>query len=193
MVAGKIKELMNLGEQAEENGDIQNAVKYYQAAAAAGSTDGLASIGLLYQYGTGVMESTEEALKWYQKVIDAGDLDGWWLKGNAYWEVGDYDNAVKCYEIVAGEETNCRYAAIYNLAQAYHYGEGKQKNIAIALSLYHQSADGGEATAMLTLGDLFAQGEIVCKDEMSAVYWYNMARKAGNEEAEKRIEELNQR
>ena len=121
-------ELISMGTEAEERGDIQNAIKYYQAAANAGSTDGLASIGLLYLYGTGVKESVDDALAWFQKVIDAGDMDGWWLKGNAYKEVGDYNSAVKCYEIAAEKANNCRYVAVYELAQAYHYGEGKKKN-----------------------------------------------------------------
>lgn len=68
------------GAQAEDNGGIQDAIQYYQAAADAGDTDGLASIGLLYQYGTGVKKSFDMALAWFQKVIDAGDMDGYWLK-----------------------------------------------------------------------------------------------------------------
>ena len=183
-------ELISMGTEAEERGDIQNAIKYYQAAANAGSTDGLASIGLLYLYGTGVKESVDDALAWFQKVIDAGDMDGWWLKGNAYKDVGDYNSAVKCYEIAAEKANNCRYVAVYELAQAYHYGEGKKKNNAIALALYHQAAENGEAMAMMALGDMFLQGDIVVKDKQGALYWYNEAYEAGSEEAKERIESI---
>ena len=58
----------------------------------------MASIGLLYQYGTGVEKSYEFALEWYQKVIDAGDMDGWWLMGNIFNELNDYNKAIECYE-----------------------------------------------------------------------------------------------
>lgn len=187
---GKAEEFMRLGTQAEENGDIKEAIKYYQSAAEAGSTDGLASIGLLYQYGTGVDESIDIALKWFQKVIDAGDFDGYWLKGNAYKEIGDYENAVICYEKAAENGGNCKFFAVYDLAQAYHYGEGKGKNFAIALELYHKSAENGEAVAMLTLGDLFRQGEIVCQDNECAIYWYGKAKEAGSNEAKERLMEM---
>ncbi|MBE6086309.1 MAG: sel1 repeat family protein [Selenomonas ruminantium] len=187
----KADEFMELGAQAEDNGEIQDAIKYYQAAADAGDTDGLASIGLLYQYGTGVKESFDTALEWFQKVIDAGDMDGYWLKGNAYKEIGDYESAVKCYEIAIEKGGNCKYYAIYDLAQAYHYGEGKEKSFAKALELYHQSADNGETVAMLALGDLFRQGDIVRQDNASAIYWYRKARDAGSEEAEERLNEIN--
>ena len=90
-----------LGMEAEEKGDVEKAMHYYKLAADAGNTDGMASIGLLYQYGTGVEKSYEFALEWYQKVIDAGDMDGWWLMGNIFNELNDYNKAIECYETAA--------------------------------------------------------------------------------------------
>ena len=73
------KGLIDLGNQAEWDGDVEKAIHYYKLAADAGNTDGLASIGLLYQYGTGVEQSYNLAIEWYQKIVDAGDVDGWYL------------------------------------------------------------------------------------------------------------------
>ena len=63
----KYEELMELGGHAEDAGKIKEAIDYYQQAAEAGTTDGLAAIGMLYQNGTGVEQSYDTALVWYQK------------------------------------------------------------------------------------------------------------------------------
>ena len=169
------EELMDLGLQAEESGDTGSAIKYYQAAAEAGSTDGLASIGLLYQYGTGVEQSYEKALAWYQKVIDAEDMDGYWMQGNVYREAEEYETAVKCYEIAAEKGENCRYAAIYELARAYRYGVGAEENFPLALDYYQRAASNGVVEAMFDLGAMYAGGEGVAQDFDIANYWYEMA------------------
>lgn len=88
------KELLKLGEQAEAAEDFETAMKYYQEAAEAGNTDGMVSIGLLYQNGKGVEASAETTLKWYQKIIDAGDSDGWWFAGTAYEDMEEYEKAL---------------------------------------------------------------------------------------------------
>lgn len=183
-----IEELMELGVQAEETGDIGSAIKYYQAAAEAGSTDGMASVGLLYQYGTGVEQSYDKAAEWYQKVIDAEDMDGWWMQGNVYREMEDYDNAFKCYEIAAEKGNNCRYAAIYELARMYRYGVGTEENFPLALDYYQRAASQGIVEAMVDLGEMYSNGEDVEKNYDIANYWYEKAATEG--EAGKAFGEL---
>ncbi len=184
---GSIDELMNLGDEAKEAGDVEAAIKYYEKAGIAGNTDGFAAVGLLYQYGEGVELSHDTALSWYQKIIDAGDTDGYWLKGNTYREMENFDAAVDCYEKAFDGNGNCKKWAAFELAKAYHYGEGKEENSAKALELYHLAAGNGLDSAMLTLAQLFDCGEIVQEDDESAFYWYERARDAGNEEADQYI------
>ena len=148
-------ELMVLGNKAKETGDVENAIKYYEMAGKAGKTDGYAEIGSMYQYGEGVELSYDKALSWHQKVIDAGDMDGYWLKGNTYREMEDYNAAAECYEIAFEKACNSKKYAAYDLAMAYHYGVGKEENFAKALELYHLAAENGADLAMLALGKLF--------------------------------------
>ena len=189
---GNADELMALGAKASEAGDVEKAIKYYEMAGKAGNTDGYAEIGLMYQYGEGVELSHDTALYWHQKVIDAGDMDGYWLKGNTYREMEAYAAAAECYEIAFEKSDNCKMHAAYDLAMAYHYGEGKEENFAKALELYHLAAENGLDYAMLALGKLFQDGDIVQEDHESALYWYEKARDAGNEEADRyiKIDEL---
>ena len=44
-------------------GDIDKAIHYYEVAVKEGNTNGLTSIGLLYQYGTGVEQSYESVVE----------------------------------------------------------------------------------------------------------------------------------
>ena len=180
-------ELMVLGNKAKETGDVENAIKYFEMAGKAGNTDGYAEIGSMYQYGEGVELSHAKALSWHQKVIDAGDMDGYWLKGNTYREMEDYNAAAECYEIAFEKACNSKKYAAYDLAMAYHYGVGKEENFAKALELYHLAAENGADLAMLALGKLFQYGDIVQEDHESALYWYEKAKEAGNEDAEEYI------
>lgn len=153
------EELMALGNQAESDGDVEKAIHYYKLAADAGNTDGLASIGLLYQYGTGVEQSYNLAIEWYQKIVDAGDVDGWYLLGTVYEDMEDYTKSVYCYEKQIEEGGNCKYTAFYGLAKAYRYGLGKEEDFPKALDYYQRAAGNGEIAAMVDLGQLYYDGD----------------------------------
>ena len=142
------EKFMKLGEQAENAGKFIDAINYYHQAAAVGNTDGMASIGLLYQYGTGVEQSYDTALDWYRKVVEAGDMDGWWLQGNVYQEMEDYAVAAACYEKAAKGNGNCKYPAIFELSKLYYRGDGREQNYERAVQLLNQAADHGVEEAI---------------------------------------------
>ena len=98
------------------------------------------------------------------KIVDAGDMDGWWFIGNVYIEMEDYAGAADCYEKAANGEGNCQYLAAYDLAKLYRDGDGREQNNGIALELYHRAAEHGVAAAMRDLGNMFSNGECVAKD-----------------------------
>ncbi len=176
MVKGvNTEDLMDLGYQAEEEGNVEKAIHYYKQAAAAGNTDGLASIGVLYQFGAGVEQSYETAIEWYQKIIEAGDTDGWYLLGTVYEDVEEYDKAVECYEEQLKGEGTFKYSAYYGLAKAYKYGLGKEENFAKALDYYQQAAGNGEIQAMVELGEMYLNGDGVKEDDEIANYWFEKA------------------
>lgn len=171
----KPNDFMDLGKQAELAGDIDKAIHYYELAAKEGNTDGLASIGLLYQYGTGVEQSYNRAIEWYQRIIDAGDVDGWYLLGTVYEDMEDYTKSVYCYEKQIEEGGNCRYTAFYGLAKAYRFGLGKEEDFPKALDYYQRAAGNGEIAAMVDLGQLYYDGNGVKQDYSIANYWFEKA------------------
>ena len=169
------EELMDLGYQAEEAGDVEKAIHYYKQAAALGNTDGFASIGLLYQFGVGVEQSPETAIEWYQKIIDAGDTDGWYLLGTVYEDMEEFDKSAECYEEQLKGEGTFKYSAYYGLAKAYKYGLGKEENFAKALDYYQQAAGNGEIQAIVELGEMYLHGDGVKEDDEIANYWFEKA------------------
>ena len=178
------EELLELAEQAREEGDIEKAIGFYSQAAEAGETDGMCQIGMLYQYGEGVEQSYDKAIEWYQKILEAGDTDGWFLLGTVYEDLEDYDKAVECYENQIEGGGSCQYFAFWGLAKAYQYGLGKEEDFPLALDYYHRAAGHGVVQAMVALGEMYFNGQGVAEDYDIANYWFEKALAADAEQPE---------
>ena len=55
--------------------DYSKAHKWFEAAAAAGTTDAMIDLGRLYEQGLGVAQDYGKALEWFQKAVAAGNTD----------------------------------------------------------------------------------------------------------------------
>lgn len=171
----KAEELMELGHKARLTGDMETAVQYFQQAADAGDHGAWYQMGYAYQQGSGVEQSYEKALMWFEKLLDAGDVDAWYLSGTVYEDMENYDKAVECYEKQIEEEGTCKYLAYYGLAKAYRYGWGKEVDIPLALDYYQRAAGNGEIEAMVELGEMYHEGQLVGKNDDIANYWFEKA------------------
>ena len=94
----KQKSLLQLGYAAQQAGNNDEAIKYYMQMVEQGNTDGMASMGMLYENGEGVEQDIGKAMEQYQKIIDAGDADGWWFKGKVLFYQDKNEEAVQCFE-----------------------------------------------------------------------------------------------
>lgn len=54
---------------------MEEAVSYFQKAAAVGWVPAENYMGICYALGQGVARDKDKALEWFQKAIDAGDAD----------------------------------------------------------------------------------------------------------------------
>jgi TPR repeat protein len=72
-------------------------------------------------------------------------------------------------------------------AHAYEHGEGVDKNLTLAASLYCDAARHGDAEAQFSLGWMYANGRGVTRDDNLASYFFGLAAAQGHEHAKKML------
>jgi len=81
---------------------------------------------------------------------------------------------------------------MWNLGLIYHFGRGAPVDYDAARSWYEKAlaVDANFSSPMLTLGSLYEEGHGVPRDLAEARRWYEKALAAGNQDAVKRLEQL---
>ena len=95
-----------------------------------------------YYWGHHVEKDREEAIKWYRKAADLGNVNAQFLLGEAYYNgrgvTKDYKNAVEWFRKAAERgDDNSQYM----LGRAYYFGSGVNKNYGEAFKWWHKAAD----------------------------------------------------
>lgn len=63
---------------------MEEAVRWYKKAAAAGESDAMFNLGILYSQGwEGADASLEQSFYWYERAAQAGDTEGMYMAGNS--------------------------------------------------------------------------------------------------------------
>lgn len=172
--------------------DLKQAFKLYQIAANKGYPPAQFQLGLCYESGNGVKEDFQEAIKCYKLAADQSNVNGlshlgaYYLKG-----VGvkpDFSKAVECL-IKASNLGEPR--AKYNLALCYNLGYGVPKDLTKSNELFKQAAENKYAPAQFYLGKHYENGIGFEKNMIKAIEFYQLAADQGDENAIKRLEQLN--
>ncbi len=101
---------------------------------------------------------------------------GPWLSGQAAYEHGDYDLAMKDLSIAAGEG----YGAAYTLmGHLYRDGRGVTQDGTEAARYYTRAAELGQCAAQLSLARMYHIGSALGQDEALAERWYREAAMRG--------------
>jgi TPR repeat protein/serine/threonine protein kinase len=136
----------------------------------------------------GVPQNREEAVKWYRKAAEMGNLSAMNNLGAGY-EDGhgvpkDIEESIKWYRKAAelGLALSQR-----NLAYAYLSGEGVSKNIETAIGWYKKAAMQGDADAQYVLGLAYTGGDGIAEDLVESAKWIQKAADQGHAEAQKAI------
>lgn len=97
-----------------------------------GDSNAQVRLGFCYRnsnYGQGVAKDPVEAVKWFRKAAEQGNLEGQWALGNCYFEgngvIKDQAEAVKWY--LKSAEQGSDHAQI-KLGYCYYKGEGVTKD-----------------------------------------------------------------
>jgi serine/threonine protein kinase/TPR repeat protein len=126
-----------------------------------------------------------EAVTWYRKAADAGDLPSLLRLG----QLLHLGKGVQLNELDATAKIKQAAEADYQpawvvLAERYEQGLGVRKSDKDASYWYRKAAEKGDVVAQARVGDMYARGRGVDKDETEAVNWFRRAADRGNREAQ---------
>jgi TPR repeat protein len=128
-------------------------VKWWTKAARQGHVLAQVHLGLIYQTGTGVIQSDKEATKWYTMAAEQGNADAQYMLGFIY--SLDPENA----EMPLFYRLENRVGLDYNQAVKW----------------LTKAATQGHADAQYMLGDMYEHGQGVAEDYVQAYKWMILA------------------
>jgi uncharacterized protein len=126
--------------------------------------------------GLGVTANQAEAVSWYRKAAEQGDVLAMSNLAATFFETGDKKQAEIWYRqaAVSGD--------LYSIVKLGRLLEDKGK-IEEAVDLFRRGAEGGEHWGMLNLGYAYENGQGVKQDLQEAIAWYRKAVEGGNANA----------
>lgn len=107
-----------------------------------------------------VAERYREAIPYFEKAIALGDNRGYVLLGDVYYELQDYFNAKKYYEMGCNKGNGDTFQSepCYRLGYMYVNGKGVRENPHKGYELYKKACDMEYAYACVAMGRLYAYG-----------------------------------
>ena len=183
------EEIMKEADKAYDDGYYNRAMELYLQIS--DNTKAQYALGNIYYNGNGVPQDYAEAVAWYRKAPEQGDMKAQHNLGNMYYYgkgvPQDYAEAVKWYRKSA--EQGDSYAQ-NNLGNMYYNGEGLQQNYSEAMRWYLKAAAQGEKYAQHILGVMYANAYGVQQDYAEAMKWYRKSAEQGFAPAQSNLGEM---
>ena len=133
---------------------------------------------VIYQPRVDMQDS--QALAKKQAAAGKGDIQAQYDLGWAYWQHGDYANALPWIKAAASRG---HVEAQYQLGLAYLNGQGTVQNYRAALEQFTQAADQGHLEAQYQLGIFYRDGLATLRNRETAYVWLNIAAARGHIDA----------
>lgn len=119
-----------------------------------------------------------EAIPYFEKAIVLGDNRGYGSLADVYYNLQDYYNAKKYYEIACNKDYELACSV---LGQMYHDGQGVSQNYHKAYKLYIKACDMKFSLACNNLGFLYGKGQGVKQNLSTAKQYFGKACDLGNQ------------
>ena len=180
--ANKVIEVCNEEEDVVDASKVDAAMAVYKAKAEKGDVATQLKLGNIYYNGLCTSdEGGKQAIMWYTKAANAGNVDAKSSLGSLYYGLEDYTNAILWYKKAAANNDK---NAQYYLGILYSKDSAKDEQLANEWF----SAYVAEDPSLLTnIGRLFAEGYDVPQDYNKALAWYLKAEQKGQNEARYQI------
>ena len=116
-----------------------------------------------------------ESIPYFERAIALGDNRAYNSLGFAYYNLNDYFNAKKYYEIGCNKVGNMQAESCYNLGVMYFNGKGVRQDYHKASELWKKACDMKDANACNNLGFLYENGQGVKQNRSIAKQYYGKA------------------
>ena len=137
----------------------------------------------MYKNGEGVPQDYAEAIHWYLKAAEQGDVNAQFNLGLMHDEgqgvAQNYIEASRWYQKAANQgDVNAQF----NLGTMYDQGQGVPQDSAEAIRWYRKAAEQGDDYANLNLGLMYIAGQGVAQDYAEALRWFEKGAEGGSVE-----------
>ena len=137
-------------------------------------------LGENYEKGEGVAANRSEALKWYEKSADLGNVKAMLRLGHLYAEgPSSPNNKTKSLHWYKKAADLQNVKAIMRLARHYALDATAADNTTESFNWYKKAANLGNAQAQYEVSVAYARGYGVDKDTTQALAWLNKAKESG--------------
>jgi len=165
-----------------------SALPLLQAAARKNSPEAMWLLGNLYENGLSVPRDQAEAVRWYLKGSEGGNILAMRALGFMY-QLGagvtkDHAEALRWYRKSAAAGND---VAMNDLGVMYLNGWGVSKDESEAVRWFRKSADAGNGIAMRNIGLAYHNGWGGAQDETEAVRWFRKGADAGDSVAARNL------
>lgn len=158
-------------------GDYNTAYQLWLPLAEQDNAKAQFNLGVMYLEAKGVVLDNQQALHWFIKAAEHGDMSAQ-LNLRLMYRDGLFDlkkdkkQALFWYTKAANQGIT---KAQYDLAVMYYYGDGVPKDAQQAAVWFSKAAVQGDIEAQGMLGFMYNRGEGVPQDEIKAHMWLNLA------------------
>ena len=188
---GHAEALNKLGTYCFKQGKYQEALKYYETAATAGSLNARYNMGMLFMNQEYGLYDVDKGLKCYQLAAEAGLVNAQFELALCYYNsVGGANyrpHAILWFERAADQGYD---EAQFMLGHCYFAGECTEKNYKKAFTYYKMAADQNYAPAQYGLCLCYEKGLGVEKNLSQAIYWCKKADAQDYEKAKLKLQML---
>ncbi|MGX2972963.1 tetratricopeptide repeat protein [Helicobacter sp. T3_23-1059] len=134
-------------------------------------------VGIIY----GIAGHFREEIPYFERAIALGDNRAYYFLGLAYYNLNDYFNAKKYYEIGCNKVSDMQSESCYNLGLMYHNGKGVRQDYHKASELWKKACDMKNGFACNNLGALYGKGQGVRQNRSIAKQYYGKACDLGDQ------------
>ncbi|MBI3884611.1 MAG: sel1 repeat family protein [Opitutae bacterium] len=168
------------------------AARLMRHAAELGSVEAMVELGNLHRHGGHPPKS--DAITWFVRAAQAGDVDAMLLAGYAFEEdADDLPSALKWYRAAAekdNSEARDRAAAVEQQLAERAFAARLPANVAAEKRALFAQALRGDADAQRQVGEAYRSGSGVPEDIVLAQQWFAKAGAQGQAEAKRWAEQL---